>query len=363
MDPVDDEGAVSAPPSPRPARERGASSTDSARLDRWLTIGVWAAGVAVLAFAAFFAYSVYAQQQADRLSSPTSLAVDALQEQVNAKPGDAELHSRLGEALAAAGQLDKAKQEFLAAIQLNDAYVGAYQNLATVELMQNDYTNSAVHWQKVLDLTADSQMQDVNQRRDLAYFNLGQIALVQKDYVGAVGYFNAALRIRKDASDTYLLLAKAYMGLGQNDQAMDKVNGALTFEPKYAEAHYVRGQLYLAAGDTVSAAWDFRAAVDSAPDNPEAQAAIESLGSYESWYGKAVTASASKDTSAALDAIRIARSIQPDSYDAAMLNGQILEAKGDAKDAVDAYTIALKIRPDDPAATAALSRATAASKG
>ena len=79
MDPVDDEGAVSTPASPRPGRVRGASSTGSARLDRWLTIGVWAAAVAVVAFAGFFAYSVYAQQQAARLSSSTSLAVDALQ--------------------------------------------------------------------------------------------------------------------------------------------------------------------------------------------------------------------------------------------------------------------------------------------
>jgi tetratricopeptide (TPR) repeat protein len=231
MDPVDDDGAVSAPASPGPSRKRGASSIDSAGLDRWLTIGVWAAVVAVLAFAAFFAYSVYAQQQADRLSSPSSLAIDALQTQVNADPGNAELHSRLAEALAAAGQLDQAKQQLLVAIQLNDTYVGAYQNLATVELMQKDYADSAAHWQKVLDLTADSQMQDVNQRRDLAYFNLGQIALVQKDYVGAVGYFNAALRVRKDASDTYLLLAKSYMGLGQNDQAMDKINAALAEIP------------------------------------------------------------------------------------------------------------------------------------
>jgi tetratricopeptide (TPR) repeat protein len=361
MDPVDDEVLDAVSSRPAPAKVRGAAR--SLDLDNWLTVGLWAAVIAVLAFAAFFAYSVVAQKQADRLSSPTSLAVDALQEQVNAKPSDPELRSRLAEALAANGDLDKAKSELLVAIQLNGTYVGAYQNLATIEMMQKNYTDSAAHWQKVLDLTADSQMQDVNQRRDTAYFNLGQIALIRKDYVGAVGYFNGALRVRKDASDTYLLLAKAYMGLGQNDQAMDKINAALAFEPKYAEAHYVRGQLYLAAGDTVNAAWDFRAAVDSAPDNPEAQAAIESLGSYESWYGKAVTASASHDTSVALSSIQVARSIQPDSYDAAMLNGQILEGKGDAKGAVDAYTVALKIRPNDAAASAALTRATAASKG
>jgi len=360
MDPVDSE--VLDVPSPRPAPVPKNDSNRSAKLDLWLTIGLWAAAISLVAFGAFFAYSVNAQQKAARLASPTLQAVDALQTQVKAKPNDPELHSRLAEALAAAGQLDQAKAELFAAIKLDAKYVGAYQNLATLEMMQKDYAASKVHWQKVLDLTTDSQMQDVNQRRDIAYFSLGQIAYIEKDYVGAVGYFNAAIRIRKDASDTYLLLARSYMGLEQNDMAMEKITAALAFDPNLAEAHYVRGRLYLIAGDKVNAAWDFRAALDGAPDNPEAQAAIDSLGAYESWYGKAVTAKASGETSAALADVQIARAIEPDSYDAAMLHGQILEGTGDAKGAVDAYTVALKAKPNDPVATAALKRATAASK-
>ena len=362
MDPVADDGAVTPEPSSQVAPKPEMSSSDSARLDRTLSIAVWSLALIVVLFAAFFGYSVYAQKQAARLANPALQAVDALQSQVNKKPGDAELHSRLAEALATASELDQARAELVAAIKLDPKYVGAYQNLATIELAQENYKDSAAHWQKVLDLTKDSQMQDVNQRRDLAYFSLGQISLVQKDYVGAVGYFNAAIRIRKDASDTYLLLAKSYMGLGQNEQAMEKVTAALAFEPNYAEAHYVRGKLYLLAGRKVDAAWDFRAALDGAPDNPEAQAAIESLGSFESAFGTATSAWASHETSAALDAVQIARSITPGSYDAAMLHGKILESIGEAKDAVAAYTIALKAKPADPAATTALKRAQAASK-
>jgi len=360
MDPVDSE-VLDAPSPPKPPVPRNDPGR-SAKLDLWLTIGLWAVGVSLILFGGFFAYSVNAQQRAARLSNPAYQAVDAIQLRLDAKPNDPELHSQLAEALASAGELDQAKQELLTAIKLDEEYVGAYQNLATLELMQKDYTASAVHWQKVLDLTADSEMQDVNQRRDIAFFSLGQIALIRKDYVGAVGYFNAALRVRKDAADTYLLLAKSYMGLGQNDIAMDKIKAALAFDPNYAEAHHVRGKLYLAAGDKVNAAWDFRAALDLAPDNPEAQAVVDALGSYEAWYGQAVTAKASGETSAALADVQIARSIQPASYDAAMLHGQILEGMGDPKSAVAAYSAALKAKPNDPAATAALKRATAASK-
>jgi predicted TPR repeat methyltransferase len=45
-----------------------------------------------------------------------------------------------------------------------------------------------------------------------------------------------------------------------------------------------------------------------------------------------------------------------------VLNGTMLESAGDFKDAAAAYTVALKARPEDPAATAALKRAEAASK-
>jgi tetratricopeptide (TPR) repeat protein len=363
MDPFDSEELEN--PSTEPVSVTKKRPEPSPGLDRWLTIALWSAVLAVIGFGAFFAWSVYAQQQADRLSNPAYQVIDALQKQLDAQPDSAELHSRMAEALHDAGDIARAKQELLTAIQLDEKYIGAYQNLAHIELDEKDYEASKANWQKVLDLTADSQMQDVNKRRELAYFNLGDIAMIQEDWVSAVGYFNAAIRITKDAG-SYLLLAKAYLELGQNDMAMDKVNATLAFIPNYAEAHFVRGKLYLAAGDIVDAAWDFRAAADGAAEMPaalaEAQAALASLGTYDSWYGKAADASASKDTSAALAAVQVARSIQPESYDAAMLHGQILEGMGDAKGAVDAYTVALKVRPDDPAATAALKRAQAAIK-
>lgn len=360
MDPVQPE--VNDAPSHDASSTTQRPRLDSAKLDRWLTVGIWLAIAAVVALGAFFAYSVSAQKKADRLANPAFQAIDGLTAQVKKKPGDAELRSRLAEALATAGQLDQAKAQLIAAIKIDPKYIGAFQNLATIELEQKLYDDSKKHWQKVLDLTAETQMKDINERRELAYFSLGQIAMLQKDYVGAVGYFNASLRIKKDASDTYLLLAKAYMELDQNQQAMEKINAALAFEPNYAEAHYVRGKLYQASGDIVDAAWDFRAALDAAPDNPEAEAAVESLGSFESWYGQAETAWGSRDTSKALDAVRVARSITPSSYEAAMLHGAILERVGNSKDAVDAYTAALRAKPDDPTATAALKRARAATK-
>jgi len=354
MDPVEDDGAT-APRSGSAALEADTSSIASQRLDRALTIAVWAVGISLVLFAAFFGYRVYAQNEAARLASPALQVIDALAKQVRSKPNDPTLRSRLAEALGAAGRFDEAKRELAAAIKLDPKYVGAFENLATIELIQKDYKASSTHWQKVIDLTASGEMKDVNQRREVAFFHLGEIALLEKDYVAAVGYFNAAIRIRKDASDSYLRLAQAYAGLGQNDSAMEQIDIALQFDPRFPEAHFVRGKLFLAAGDKVDAAWDFRAALDGAAGNQEAQAALDSLGAFGTWYETAVAA-ASSDASAALDAVQVARAIRPESYEAAMLHGKLLEKSGDMAGAADAYAVALKVEPGDAAAAAAAKR-------
>jgi protein O-GlcNAc transferase len=363
MDPVADDVAVTLPPSVQSEFTQSPSSAvASTRLDRVLSLALWSVGVALLLVVALFAYNVWAQSEAQRLASPALQVIDAVAKEVAAKPQDQALRSRLAEALGAASRFEEAKQQLAVAIQLDPNYVGAYENLATIELLQKDYNQAAVHWQKVVDLTATGDMENVNQRRETAFFHLGEIALTQKDYIAAVGFFKAAIRIRKDASDSYLRLAQAHEGLGQYDAAMEQVGIALTFDPRFPEAHYERGKLYMKASALPDAAWDFRAALDGAPDNAEAQAALDEIGTFQTWYEKAVAAQASGDASAALDAVQIARSIRPDSFDASMLHGKVLEAQRDFAGAVDAYTIAVKIDASDAAAAAALKRAQAAVK-
>jgi tetratricopeptide (TPR) repeat protein len=362
----------------RRARERAAAeseaaadkaSTDadpdaiaSARLDRRVTIALWAVGAVLVVLAGLFAYSVYAQQQAARLSSPALLVIDALEKQVQANPNDPTLRSRLAEALGTAGRLGDAREQLLLAVQIDKKYVGGYQNLASIELRQKDYVNAEEHLKKVLELTNSGQYTNLNDRREFANFHLGEIALIKKQYLDAVGYFNAAIRIRRDASDTYLRLAQAYVGLDYKEKAKEQIDIALTFDPRYPEAHYEKGKILLSEGDKVNAAWEFRAALDGAPDAEEAQQALASLGTYDSWFGKAKAAFDAGRLSEALDAARICRSIEPSSYDAAMLNGRVLEKQGDFSGAADAYSVAMKARSGDKVAADAFARSAEASE-
>ncbi|MDO8964656.1 MAG: tetratricopeptide repeat protein [Coriobacteriia bacterium] len=354
MDPLSD-GGVDAP-APASAPD---GSTDP-RVARGLTIAVWSVGVVLVAFAAFFAYNVYAAKQAENAASPSFLVIQALQKQVDAKPQDQTLRSRLAEALGAAGRFDEAKAQLAAAIKLDPKYVGAYQNLAQIELLQKEYGPAETHLKKLLELSATGEYQGVNQRRELAFFHLGEIALIQKRWEDAIGYFKSAIRMRKDASDTYLRLGQAYLGLGDKGSAREQIGIALKFDPRFPEALFEMGKLDLAAGDKVNAAWNFRASLDAMPDAQPAQDALDSIGTYTEWYAKAVEAFKAGRFEDAHDAVRISRALDPTSFDAAMLHGQVLEKLGDPTSAVDAYTIALKTKPDDKAAADALKRAKAA---
>jgi len=383
MDPVNDdevipsnEDTAEAPLSPDPVVEKpvegdavasGARSTKPTKAaksaaDVWLNRAIIAVLAVLVVFGAYFGYSAYQAQQRARLANPALEVVDTVQKLVDKNPKNAALRIRLGEALAAAGDMNNAKAQLLAALKTDPKAVGAYRDLAQIALTENNDADAEIYLTKLLDSTSTGQFQNVNDQREFALFSLGELTLKQKRYTDAIGYFNAAIRIRKDASDSYLRLAQAYHGSGDDVNALAQVEIALKFDPKYAEAHYFRGQLYLAKGDQVDAAWDFRAAVDNAPDQQDPKTALAALGTFDKWLQAAQSAFSSGDLSAAVDAVSIARSIDPKSYEAAMLHGRILDQRGQYADAVEAYTIALKIKPGDKAADAALKAAQAAAK-
>lgn len=336
-----------------PVEDSGSRRSRSG-LDLWLGRAIWGVLGLLAIVGGFFGYSAYQAQQQARLASPALQLVDQVQKMVDKNPGDETLRARLGEALAAAGNLNEAKAQLIAAVKINPKYAGAYQDLAQIAIIEKDNPNIVLYLNKLLDVTAVGQYQNFNERREFAFFNLGELALAQKRWTDAIGYFNAALKIRKDASDTYLRLAQAYQGSGDLVAAMEQANISLQFDPKFPEAHYVRGTIYLANKDTVNAAWDFRAALDGAPDNQQALDALSKLGKFDDWMARAQSAFTDGDLKVAVDAVSIARSINPKSYAAAMLHGRILDQQGYYADAVDAYTIALKITPGDKAAAAAL---------
>jgi tetratricopeptide (TPR) repeat protein len=353
------EGGSGTPEEEAPRRDGVASSN----LDRWLNMAIVGVIVLIVVVGGYFGYTYYYQQQQARLANPALHLIDVATAAAQKDPKNPDTHARLAEALAANGDYAQAKQELATALKLQPDYAVAYQDLSEIALDQNDSKNAQIYLTKLLTVTSTGEFQGVNDRREFALYNLGALSLQQKKYTDAIGYLNAAIRVNNTASDSYLLLAKALHGSGDDAGALKNVGIALQFDPNYAEALYFQGTLYQAAGDIADAAWDFRASLGQAPDQAEPKAALAALGTYDQWLQKGQAAYASGDLKSALADAEVARAIQPSGFDAAMLNGEVLVKQGSYADAVEAFKVAVKVQPKDTSAAAALQNAQTLAKG
>jgi len=315
--------------------------------DLWLNIGVATLVVALVGLAGWFGYTVWSDRQADRLTQAPNRVVDALIEQVRTSPNDVVLRVRLGEALGAAGRFPEAIEQFNAALKIDPEHVGAHLDLGMVALLTRNEDEAERYLKRVVELTDAAQFSGVDERREKALYNLGLLKNQQKEFEEAAGYLKGALRIRKDASDTYLALAQALEGMGEIDGAIDNIKTALAFDPGYAEAHYNLGMLYREKEDDVNASYHFRKAVEHAPEAELPKEALDSYGEASEWVERARTAFDSGDNTGALNLVLVARNLDIDDVTAVKLHGAILVKTDEVGNALEVYLLALESNEDD----------------
>ena len=221
--------------------------------------------------------------------------------------------------------------------------------------MINQREQEAIEYFETVVKLTEGPMSGSDSRRENALYNLGNMALNRKEYEKAIGYFKEALRIRKDASDTYLLISRAFDGIGDTDTAIKYIEYALAFDPNFAQANYAAGELYLKQEDFLKASEHIRRAVDAAPDAREPQVLLERLGTAESWAEKA-QAQLKDEPLKALEYVKIARRIDPTSARIALLHGQVLEELGKKKAALETYREAKDLDPTDKQIEQAVAR-------
>jgi tetratricopeptide (TPR) repeat protein len=329
-----------------------------ARLDLWLNIALGVAVVLVVAGVGWFGYSVYQDRITEDASSATGRIAAALGDQVRKKPNDAVLRVRYGEALGAMNKYQQAIDQFNAAVKIDPKHTGAYLDLGMVAQLTKNWSAAEGYYQKVIALTDGQDYAGINNVREQAYYNLGTITLDQKRYADAAGFFKASLRIRKDASDTYFSLAKAYQGLGDPEAAIQQLEIGLQFDPGFAEAHYFLGQLYQEKKDDVNASYQYAQAVKLAPTADTPKQALEAYGPASDWIDKARKALGVGEIDAALTDVLVARNLDEKSFDAAKLHGQILVQRGSLKDALDVYRQAATLNAKDAEVNAEIARLT-----
>lgn len=308
---------------------------------------MWTLVAAVVGLAAWFGYSVWANHQAELQADASYRLVVALQEQVRKDPNNAILRVRLGEALGASGRYPQAAEQLNAALKIEPKHIGAYLDLGLLAMVTEDYGSASKYFEKVVELAGESQYGGIDKRKETAYFHLGEIALLDEEYEQAAGYFKESLRMRSDASDTYYKLAEALVGLGDDQGAMDNLEIALTFDPGFAPAHFLMGNLQKDQGDDVNASYHFQRAAELAPDVEMAQDALASYGPSEEWLAKARSSFGEGDIEKTLEFVLVARNLDPESFEAAKFHAEVLVKRGDTKDALEVYKKALEIEPDD----------------
>jgi len=327
---------------------RGASRAPE-RTDAIIKIVIVALVAGVLGLGALLGYTVWQGRQEELTATPAQRAIKDLEAAVKKAPNSAATRVRLGEALAAAGSLKPAAEQLAIAIKLDKKHTGAYLDLGIISMEGKEYGPAEKYFTKVVELTQNTQFEAMNSRREQALFHLGEIALSQKRYEDAAGFFKGAIRIRKDASDTYYLLAQSLRGLGEDDAALKQLDAALAFDPNYPEAHYLYGVILLEKGDKINAAVHLRKAADLAPEQKQPEEALKKLGSAKDALKAGRQLLADGNKSGAVDQALLATILDPSSTDATLFYVEALLAKNDKPGAIKVLKAAALKAPEDKA--------------
>jgi tetratricopeptide (TPR) repeat protein len=208
--------------------------------------------------------------------------------------GNAVAHCNLGQALAAAGKPEQARDEYTRALTIDPNYVSAMVSMSS-------------------------------------YYNL------HRNYDEAISCLNAALTIRPDSDQAHYNLALAFSGQGKTAQAVAEYRAALKINPRHDKALVNLGATLAQQGDLTNAISLYQRALEIAPDNPYAHnalgGALESQGKLDD---------AVRQYSAALQ-------IQPNLVEAHENLAVLLAGHGHFDDARSNFEAAIKLRPNDPA--------------
>jgi tetratricopeptide (TPR) repeat protein len=154
-------------------------------------------------------------------------AVVQFQKALAIKPGYAEAHNNLGNALVQKGQTDEAILHYQQALALRPDYADAHFNLGNALLQTGRVDEVILHYQKALALQP-------NHAR--AENNLGN-ALLQKGRVDeAVVHYQKALALQPGYAEARNNLGNALLQTGRVEEAVVQFQQALALQPGLAAA-------------------------------------------------------------------------------------------------------------------------------
>lgn len=325
------------------------------RIRLTLDLAIRAAVVAVLLMAAYLGYSVWSHNRAVATSTPVSRQVAALEDLVAEQPDNVAARLQLAQVYTMTGRDDAAVAQYMAILAADPENVTALSGLGFVSSRKRQWATAEGYWQRIIDILEGRPAAGQDRALEVAYFYMGDVKAEQKRWEEAIPYYKAALRIKRDASDTHYHLAVAYRETGSAVKYREELEIALAFDPRMPEANYDLGLLLLESGDEAAAAEHFRISADSAPAAEAPRDALVELGTAAERVARARSMQAT-DVAGALAHARVAAAIEPDHVPALILAAQLYEKAGEKARSLEKWKRVLALEPGNAEAKSATER-------
>lgn len=183
----------------------------------------------------------------EKVSSPTppaSLKEEALSKSIGVEQkvekdrplaSDALNQFNLGVYFYNQREISKAIHAYKKVIEMDPAYIEAYNNLGIIYQELGDFENALKVYQKSIV---------INSQYEKAYNNLGILFYLKDRYEEALEAFQKALAINPNNIESYINCGILFKKRGEWDKAIESYRKALAINPLHGETHYNIALLY-----------------------------------------------------------------------------------------------------------------------
>lgn len=296
----------------------------------------------------------------DAAKAKTALA--DLTKAVTAQPDNVVIRYDLGRAYLAAGDMEKAINEFRQAVERRPTYAPAQLALAKLYYLRREYANSIAAADRVLSATrakpspdgilikalAQIAVGDVEKAQELLtrgislypgiadlHFELGRIYLAKKQMGPAEASFRKAVEAKPTDFKGMTGLAEVYAQQGRMDYAIQFLNDQLKTVENPVLLRNAIGNLYVRKGDLDAALKNYLELSKTVPDSADLNMRI---GEVYRRMG---------DLQSAVTYMQRSSELDPNNLSPVMQTATILDQMGRTREATTAYQKALRIDPEN----------------
>ncbi len=173
-----------------------------------------------------------------------------------------------GTRLSKAGEMQKAEENFLKAIELDPQYPQSYHNLGILQAAQQRTEESIKNLEKLVELEPEIAEH---------YCNLGIVYYLEGSYYESELFFSKALEIDKDHPGALFDLGKLLFNLERTDEAISLIERFHDMESSNTEAMFILGMCFHKKNDKQSAQTYLENALEIDPNYRDARNMLKKL--------------------------------------------------------------------------------------